>query len=124
MKYERLTEKDTNIIINCLNCSRYESECSPKDCIDEAFNRLAELEDKIEAGTLVKLPCKVGDIVYYIWLNESVSSSTIEVIKIRENTITFDTASGITYLLEHLGQTVFLTKEEAEAKLKEVRGEV
>ena len=28
------------------------------------LNRLAELEDKIELGTLIELPCKVGDKVY------------------------------------------------------------
>lgn len=25
------------------------------------YNRLSELEDKIEAGTLIEIPCKVGD---------------------------------------------------------------
>lgn len=29
----------------------------------EILNRLAELEDKFENGTLVELPCKVGDTV-------------------------------------------------------------
>lgn len=33
---------------------------------DEMYNRLAELEDKIESGLLVGLPCKVGTIVYQI----------------------------------------------------------
>lgn len=79
--------------------------------------------DKIENGTLVELPCKVGDKVYYTWLRESVSESRIEVIKIKENAITFDTASGITFLVEHIGQTVFLTKDEAEKQLEELRGE-
>ena len=27
---------------------------------DEIYERLAELEDKIEQGTLIELPCKVG----------------------------------------------------------------
>lgn len=29
--------------------------------------RLCELEDKIESGTLIELPCKVGDTVYWVW---------------------------------------------------------
>ena len=33
------------------------------------YNRLAELEDKIENGTLIELPCKVGDTVYEIYKN-------------------------------------------------------
>ena len=28
--------------------------------------RLAELEDKIEAETLVELPCKIGDVMYEV----------------------------------------------------------
>ena len=32
----------------------------------EILHRLAELEDKIENGTLKFLQCKVGDKVYYI----------------------------------------------------------
>uniref|UniRef100_UPI004027A9BA hypothetical protein n=1 Tax=Eubacterium sp. TaxID=142586 RepID=UPI004027A9BA len=33
----------------------------------EACNRLAKLEDKLENGTLIELPCKVGDTVYIIF---------------------------------------------------------
>lgn len=32
--------------------------------IQVLINRLAELEDKIESGTLIELPCKVGDMIY------------------------------------------------------------
>ena len=31
------------------------------------YQRLAELENKIEQGTLIELPCKVGDTVYWVW---------------------------------------------------------
>lgn len=34
--------------------------------VTRALNRLAELEDKLESGQLVELPCNVGDTVYYI----------------------------------------------------------
>ena len=128
MKYERLTEKNSRGEWIVRRVEGY-SDCASvfsKDgnfLIGNVCDRLAELENKIENGTLVELPCKVGDKVYYIWLNESISESKIDVIRIRRNTITFDTASGMTYLLEHLGQSVFLTKEQAEAKLKELRGE-
>ena len=33
----------------------------------EAIDRLAELEDKIEHGTLIELPCKVGDTAYKVY---------------------------------------------------------
>ena len=31
---------------------------------EEILERLAELEDKIENGTLIDLPCKIGDTVW------------------------------------------------------------
>lgn len=34
----------------------------------EKLKRLAELEDKIENGTLIELPCKVGDTIYVPWV--------------------------------------------------------
>lgn len=33
---------------------------------DRLGNRLCDLEDKIEKGLLVELPCKEGDIVYFV----------------------------------------------------------
>ena len=39
---------------------------NPIEKFKNALNRLAELEDKIEQGTLIELPCKVGDTVYVI----------------------------------------------------------
>lgn len=32
----------------------------------EYYNRLAELEDEIECGHLIELPCKVGDDIYTV----------------------------------------------------------
>ena len=34
------------------------------------YQRLAELENKIEQGTLIELPCKVGDTVYAVYDNK------------------------------------------------------
>lgn len=56
--YKRLTKRDKEfgIIAMCPACSRNatckeQGECVA--CVDEVYNRLAELEDKIENGTLV-----------------------------------------------------------------------
>ena len=44
--------------------------CYPKNKnlnpVDKLAVKLCELEDKIENGTLIELPCKVGDTVYVI----------------------------------------------------------
>lgn len=34
---------------------------------EELYDRLYELENAIENGTLVELPCKVGDTVYEVF---------------------------------------------------------
>ena len=42
-------------------CNRPNGTCDSYDRFLETYNRLSELEDKIEAGTLIEIPCKVGD---------------------------------------------------------------
>lgn len=56
MSYERLTRR------NCDGSSDYHDDYT----IQEIVDRLAELEDKIESGTLGELPCKEGDTVWVI----------------------------------------------------------
>lgn len=41
----------------------------------EACNKLAELEDKLENGTLIETHCKVGDTVYVITTCEHIAMS-------------------------------------------------
>lgn len=74
-----------------------------------------------EQGRLVKLPCKVGDTVYVI-VAEKISVQKIQRATIdSEERIEFCT-KRIGFALFDIGKTVFLTKSEAEAKLKELRG--
>lgn len=92
---------------------------------------LGNYEDLEAHGNLVKLPCNVGDSVYllkgdrimeidvyeiHIWLSKRIIFKTIK---------PFDTPNGcLAYTCEFssddIGETVFLTREEAEAKLKEL----
>lgn len=44
-------------------CNRLNGTCSNYDRFLETYNRLAELEDKIENSTLVELPRKVSDAI-------------------------------------------------------------
>ena len=86
----------------------------------DAVDHLAELEDKIEQGTLIELPCKVGDWVYTIDIGSN-GKRHIEETQIAEIRVYFD---GI-YYQDHLGVWLFeiyLTREEAEKRLKELQG--
>ena len=110
MKYERLTEREDNAI---------GMSCEISDIID----RLAELEDKIEDGTLVEPPCKVGDKVYVI-AKQGMDIYTVEETKIVD--FWFNKIDNRLYPIDTDGITlneIFITKAEAEKRLEELRGE-
>jgi hypothetical protein len=96
-----------------------------------AMEKLADYEDLEEQGRLVILPCKVGDTVYAIGFNNNkpiIYESVVLSILITEKEIAFNVKVdefGINSKLKQsmFDKTVFLTKSEAEAKLKELRGE-
>ncbi len=121
---ERLTK------YNCDGSVDYNDDYTLK----EVIACLAELEDKLESGQLVELPCKVGDKLYVIeklinsgeWVlcNDFANEEYI-VTNIYLN-INKPPKFQITHLygtakLEDFGDTIFLTREAAEAKLKELR---
>jgi hypothetical protein len=76
----------------------------------------------IENGVVVP-PCKVGDKVYYPYeYGNKVLEKTVIKIVIEKEDRWLDV--GVSFLpFENIGKTVFLTKAEAEQKLKEMRGE-
>ena len=83
--------------------------------------KLGEYEDLEEQGLLLRLPCKVGDRLYRIDFLGFIISDTVHSIHILQNTAYFE----MNYwdkdiFLSEVGKTVFLTKEEAEQKLKEM----
>lgn len=97
--------------------------------VAEYLRKLKDYEDLEEQGRLIKLPCKVGDIVYK---PNSVTLKEIVEIKIESMFITESNfnISGRTTKMKYsfcctpkdFGKTVFLTKSEVEAKLKRLRG--
>ena len=121
MDYKRLTERRGGLVIDkCGNCENVSNPmgCTESRCYEIMKNRLAELEDKIEQGTLIELPCKVGDTVYclckdkYVLIGEK-TGWTYRIEKIKSILWTFSTWE--------YGKTLFLTREEAEKRLKELQ---
>lgn len=97
--------------------------CQPSEAkkILNLATKLKEYEDLEEQGRLIKLPCKVGDTVYVI-VGKNISVQKIQRATIdSEMKIEFCTKRR-GFALFNIGKTVFLTKSEAEAKLKELRG--
>ena len=102
---------------------------------ESVYKKLAEYEDLEEKGLLLRLPCKVGDIV---WDNDFGKPCTYtitgfsfgtgedyidEPVSEKEVVYYYSNYSGSitgSFAVSELGNTVFLTQAEAEQNLKEM----
>lgn len=96
------------------------SEWLQKEYDHETDKNLAEYStDYLLANGVIVPPCKVGDRLYIIAsISQEIIESVVIGMWIVEDSVSILTIHG-TILNDSLGETVFLTKEEAEAKLKE-----
>lgn len=117
--YKRLTEKrETPLVMSQWSGTSQELKI---------YNRLAELENKIEDGSLRFLPCKVGDKVYCIYqfydCEEDFEYEIIpeEVVDIIVKEDDFDIGTVCRMIGKFKRLCVCLTKAEAEKKLEELK---
>lgn len=114
---------------DCDLCCEYckAAEDGNEDCrecaINQCFNKLGEYETLEEQNKLLKLPCAVGDTVWFIKSNFSYmknpKAEKVRKIEIIDGEIIFRTENRC-FEMKRIGKTVFLTREEAEAALKEL----
>lgn len=120
------------------NPNRWQCECDrcdkPNDWKNDCIKKLAEYENAEEEGRLVVLPCKPWDKVYALFIIDVIDKKPIYKIfqtKVTKITIdrfrvlfSFETLDQNKYnserTMEVFGETVFLTREEAEKALKEM----
>ena len=113
------------------------SKCECKDCIHYEVCDLRSTFEDLETvwcnrykdkSLFVELPCKVGETVYCVWQygeesvkgNPCIIEDTVEVFTFtKELNIVPSKCANLVYCGGHL-LGVFLTKEEAENKLKEL----
>ena len=135
MDAKRYTTKEGECLFckNCIEHSNCEAECN---AINICVKKLAEYETADEEGRLVVLPCKPWDKVYQLFVADVINKKLIYKIfqaKVTEITIdrfrtifSFETLDENKYksdlTMESFGETVFLTREEAEKALKEMEG--
>lgn len=89
----------------------------------EEHNQLWELENQIENGTLIELPCKVGDTVWYI---NSYGFGRYQVEDMEVVGFNFSRYEDTIWVVGRYGEQVshvYKTKEQAEKKLRELQGE-
>ena len=127
---ERLTERYKDSIVNtvlirecgdklCKNiCNDIEYDCSKCE-LEKALEKLATYEDLEEQGLLVRLPCPIGTTVWDIFKKEirEIKVTSIEYNDNKEYVLW----AGEDELLGTLNEAVFLTREEAEKKLEEMK---
>ena len=122
---ERLINKGTNgeFWVSDTDCTR------AKGKLQAVMEKLYKYETAEDEGRMVVLPCKVGDTVYIIddidftYDRESVVTeididSDCIAIMIQDK----DSVGSSGYDISDFGETIFLTREEAEKALKKMEG--
>lgn len=128
---ERLTERERNV--DGTGVAKEEiTDGLLKPFADKILTKLAVYEDLEEQGLLVRLPCKIGGTVYRVNVGAKQPIIPMTVSEIHflcyknERTVRFDAIGKedmgeSCYRLEDIGRIVFLTREEAEKKLEEMK---
>lgn len=122
---------------NILKLARYvDSEPEFKNLLTKVAEKLCEYEDLEEQGKLLRLRCKVGDRLYFLWEcndNQIVEMEVIEialykyVLKKQTNfnaiyKLAFLNREGtIHFYDDDFGKTVFFAEEEAKAVLEKIK---
>lgn len=107
--------------MDCTNCIHYDVcdylPCETINLLDDMERRCEYIKDK---SRFVELPCKLGDTVYRLakWDKGKIVEFTVEEINIFSDEINIYDDSGNSIYKEDIGRTVFLTRKEAETRLK------
>ena len=106
------------------------SKCDNCEIATSICEKLGKYEDLEKQGRLVKLPCKVGDVVYV----KMASYCKTHYVEAEVRDFVHFISCGFCVVVtskyfdkenipfSEFGKTIFLTKEKAEAKLKGLRG--
>ena len=121
-----------NKVVTYINMAR----SGNKTLVDKAL-KYDELKTKIDNGMLIELPCKIGDTIYLVPSETQFRLNNIgksfkkhnrvyemEVYQIymnKNNYVLYNFEQTVSALGSSFGTTWFLTKAEAEARLKELQ---
>lgn len=97
-------------------CNTFSSEHRLKAIL----NKLGEYEDAERWGLLLRLPCRAGTIVYVLQSDRIIKVIITRYDRFKDGSIWFCFNHGCGKSIAEFGKTVFLTREEAEARLREL----
>ena len=94
----------------CDNCENTISVCE----------KLGAYEDAEEQGLILRLPCKVGSNIYRI-TDDGVEVAVCREMTVADKEMYIESVTLCDWIsFDEIGKSVFLTRDEAEAKLKEM----
>jgi hypothetical protein len=99
---------------------RVEFSKSAIESIHQILGELKEYRELEESGKLIKLPYPVGTKLFIPCRKQGVKQDHIRRWQTNNKGLMF-CSNGSFYLADAIGKTVFLTMEEAENKLKEMK---
>ena len=103
--FESIDSIDDDIKVNCVKCAEEHEQLA------KWLKELKSYKEAEEQGLLVRLPCKVGAEVYYILGIPNKTPCTID-------KCVFELSD-----IDKIGESLFLTREEAEKKLEEMKND-
>ena len=129
---ERLTRRELADVNGkqIVLCDSKEEDCNDS-CLyrrckwnEKALRKLKEYEDAEEQGLLLRLPCKVGDTLWWTNAYGDLCSSEVNSMFIEHGIDGIEIETLICNINEkEIGKTVFLAKEEAEQVLARMEKE-
>ena len=125
MNYNDVEKFDSNDSVenymkaNCMKCAEQHEKLA------EFLEELKYYKNLEEQGLLVRLPCRVGDVLYCIdnGIVETLIVNSFRIYNFNRVEIDFENASGFALctFAGELDEGYFLTREEAEKKLEEMK---
>lgn len=129
--FESIDSVDNDIKTNCIKCAEEHEQLA------EWLKELRSYKGLEEQGLLVRLPCKVGDTVWdndfgypesyeikafsYGYCDSYVEPDIEDEIIFYYENYTHSISITGAFPMSEIGKTVFLTREEAEKKLEEMK---
>ena len=92
------------------------------ESIYQVLKELKEYKDLEDNGLLIKLPHPIGTPLFIPCKKQGVKQDHIRRWQTNNKGLMF-CSNGSFYVVDAIGKTVFLTREEAELKLKEIQNE-
>ena len=91
--------------------------------IGGGYTRLRELAKADRDGRLVVLPRKVGDTVYFALLGRIIEKQVFSIVSFSNSIRIYCDGTSEYFRPEDIGETFFLTREEAEKALETMNNE-